>query len=175
MFNEDRVSSCICMEDKVSSDGPCIFRDLTGKASRGNKYLMVPFAWNGRVQYGYERCCNEREREIKIFEINRGYEMLVQVLNIERDEESELHYETEREEYLNKTVINDDKIIDWVLRQFTNGDWTKLMDSDKLYEIINGMMKNLEIMVYENNNNKLKVNKNNLVYKYVRYLFDDGG
>ena len=48
---------------------------------------------NGRVQYGYERCCNEREREIKIFEINRGYEMLVQVLDIERNEESELHYE----------------------------------------------------------------------------------
>ena len=80
----------------------------------------------------------------------------------------------EREEYLNKTVINDDKIIDWVLRQFTDGDWTKLIDHDRLYEIIDGMM-NLEIMVYENNNNKLKVNKNHLVYKYVRYLFDDGG
>ena len=81
----------------------------------------------------------------------------------------------ERAEYLNKTVINNDKIIDLVFRKITNGDWTKLMDSDKLHEIINGMMKDLETMVYENNNNKLKVNKNHLVYKYVRYLFDDGG
>ena len=40
-----------------------------------------------------------KEREIKIFEINRGYEMLVQVLETERDDE------IEREEYLNKTCL----------------------------------------------------------------------
>ena len=42
-----------------------------------------------RDRYGYERCCNERDREIKMFEINRGYEMLVQVLDMERDDERE--------------------------------------------------------------------------------------
>ena len=97
VFYEDRVSSGGGVEDKVSSYGLLVFCGLPG--SRGNKYLMVPFAWNGRVQCGYERCCNERERErerereIEIFEINRDYERLVQVLDIERDEKSELHGE----------------------------------------------------------------------------------
>ena len=131
--------------------------------------MVLPSAWNGRVQCGYESCCKEREREIKIVEVNRGYEMLVQVLDMERDDERE------REEYLNNTVINNDKIIDLVFRKTTDGDWITLMDHDRLYEIINGMMMNLAIMVYEKNNNKLKVDKNHLVYKYVRYLFDDGG
>ena len=75
----------------------------------------------------------------------------------------------------NKHLIYDDKIIDWVLRKFTNGDWTKLMDNDKFYEIINGIMKNLEIMVYYNNNNKSSISKKEKCYKKVRLLHDDGG
>ena len=58
-FYEDGVSSCGGVEDEGSSYGPLVFCGLPG---RGNKYLMVPFAWNGRVQWGYERCCNERKR-----------------------------------------------------------------------------------------------------------------
>ena len=44
VFYEDRVSSGDGVEDEVSSDGPLIFCGLPG---RGNRYLMVPFAWNG--------------------------------------------------------------------------------------------------------------------------------
>ena len=76
---------------------------------------------------------------------------------------------------VNQVSINNDKTIDLVFRKPTDGDWITLIDRDRLYEIINGMMQNLAIMVYENNNNKLKVDKNHLVYKYVRYIFDDGG
>ena len=38
------------MEDEVSSDGPLIFCGLAG---RGNRYLMVPFAWNEIVPVSY--------------------------------------------------------------------------------------------------------------------------
>ena len=75
----------------------------------------------------------------------------------------------------NNKVIYDDKIIDLVLRKITYGDWTKIIDSDKFYDIINGITKDIEVMVYYNNNNKFEVNKNDLCYKYVRYLYDDGG
>ena len=61
VFYEDRVSSGGDVEDEVSSDGPLIFCGLPGI---GNRYLMVPFVWNGRVQCGYEMCCNEREKLI---------------------------------------------------------------------------------------------------------------
>ena len=57
-----------------------------------------------------------------------------------------------------------------------HGGWIKTNNGAKFYEIIKGKMKDIEVMVYDkNNNNKLDVNKNHLVYKYVRCLFDDGG
>ena len=46
MSYEDRVSSGGCVEDEVSSYGPLVFCDLSGKARRGNKCFVVPFAWN---------------------------------------------------------------------------------------------------------------------------------
>ena len=57
-----------------------------------------------------------------------------------------------------------------------HGGWIKTNNSDKSYEITKGKMNDIEVMVYnKNDNNKLDVNKNHLCYKYVRYLFDDGG
>ena len=75
----------------------------------------------------------------------------------------------------NNNVIYDDKIIDLVLRKITYGDWTKLIDRDKFYDIIKCITTDMEKMVYYNDNNKYEVNKNDLCYKYIRYLFDDGG
>ena len=53
-FYEDRVSSGGGVEDKVSSYGPLVFCGLPG--SRGNRYLMVPFAWNGSCLLYTSRC-----------------------------------------------------------------------------------------------------------------------
>ena len=52
-----------------------------------------------------------------------------------------------------------------------HGGWIKTNNSDKFYEVIKGKMIDIEVMVYDkNNNNKLDVNKNGLCYKYVRYI-----
>ncbi len=156
---------------------------------------MLPFARNERVQGGYERCYEgERKREIEIFEINRGYEMLVQALYIERDEKSDLHCEIEIDEYVDKTVVNhknlpdvvinvveeyNEKITYLVLNKNTYGDRTEITNVDRFYELIG----NNSVKYYvdnghynnNNNNNKLKVDKNDLCYKHVRYLHDDRG
>ena len=66
----------------------------------------------------------------------------------------------------------------------TNGDGTKLTNVDKVYEIIkrnnpinyNGIMNDINLMgYYSNNKNVMYVDKNDLCYKYIRYLYDDGG
>ena len=72
------VMSLLYMGYKISGNNPLVSEMILksvsythldvykrqGKASRGNKYLMVPFAWNWRVQCGYERCCNVRNRDL---------------------------------------------------------------------------------------------------------------
>ncbi len=150
--------------------------------SRKSFNVAVPSAWSERENVIW--CCDERKRQIKIFEINRGYERLVQVLDIERDEKSELHYEIERDEYLDKTVIND-KITYLMLTNTTDGDGTKIPNLDQVYEMIkgnnpikyNGTMTEIEKMGYNNNNNnnKLSVSKNEKCYKKLRLLHDDEG
>ena len=42
---------------------------------------------------------------------------------------------------------------------------------------MNGIMKNVEVMVYynRNNNNKVSISKEEKCYKKVRLLHDDGG
>ena len=85
-----------------------------------------------------------------------------------------LHYETERDEYFDKTVIND-KITYLMLTNNTDGDWTKITNIDKVYEIIkgnnpinyNGIMNDIELMGYYNNNNKLSVSKNERINKWT--------
>ena len=55
------------------------------------------------------------------------------------------------------------------LKTNTYGDWTKINNSDRFYDLIKGKMTDIEVMVYNNNkNNKLDVIKNDLCYKYVR-------
>ena len=72
----------------------------------------MPFAWNEIVQGGYER---ERMREIEIFVVNRSYEMLVQSLDIERGEKSNLHCEIEMDDYFDNTAVNDANLPDVVI------------------------------------------------------------
>ena len=77
----------------------------------------------------------------------------------------------------NNKIIYDDKITDMMLREITEGDWTKLIDRDKFYDLMNGITEDLEIMVcyYSNNNDKLSISKKEKCYKKVRLLHDDGG
>ena len=59
---EDKVSSGSCVGDMVSQNSPLIFCGVLGSAKTYNKFV-VPFAWYVIGQWGYERYCDERERE----------------------------------------------------------------------------------------------------------------
>ena len=98
------------------------------------------------------RYCDERERkrEIEIFEINRGYEMLVQSLDIQIGEKIDLPCEIEMDDYFDDTVVNDENLPDVVmdiveeyadrmylmLNNNTDGDRTKITNVDGLYELM---------------------------------------
>ena len=71
----------------------------------------------------------------------------------------------------------DEKIIYLGVTTNTYGDWTKINNSDKVYETIRWKMSDIEVMVYYNNNNynKLSISKKEKYYKKVRLLHDDGG
>ena len=118
--------------------------------------------------------------------------MLVQVLDIERDEKSELHCEREIDEYFNNTVIKDNNLPDVVVEEYNNdkitylgvttntyGDGTRITNVDKVYEIIignnpiiyDGIMNDIELLgYYDNNINKLSVDKNDLYYKIYTHI-----
>ena len=81
----------------------------------------------------------------------RDSDRLVQVLDLERDEKSNLHCKREIDGYFNNIFINDnnlpdviveeynnDKITYMMLTKSTDGDWTKITNMDKVYEIIKG-------------------------------------
>ena len=68
----------------------------------------------------------------------------------------------------------------------TNGDWTIITYVDKFYEILvgnnpitcNALINDIELLDYYYNNDnstRLCVNNNDEYYKYVRYIYDDGG
>ena len=130
---------------------------------------LVPSAWNEResVRWHYdERRLNREwcsERETELYKVKRDYNELKERLN----DMKYLPVKIESDDsYLNNNnVTYDDKIIDLVFRKITYGDWTKLIDSDKLYDIINGTTKDIEIMVCNNNNNnKSCINKEEKCY-----------
>ena len=78
---------------------------------------------------------------------------------------------------------------DRMLNKNTDGDRTEMTNVDRLYEIIIMWGKPIKhcywIMetsentdrpsYYNNKNNKSKIDKNDLCFKYVRYLYYDGG
>ena len=69
-----------------------------------------------------------------------------------------------------------DKITYLVLTRITNGDGANITNVDRFYELIgNNGVKYYVDNGHNNNNNKWKVDKNDLCFKYIRYLYDDGG
>ena len=101
------------------------------------------------------------------------------------------------DDYFDNTVVNDNNLPDVVIdivneyddtndmgiTKNTNGDWTKVNNVGKVYEIIkrynpinyNGIMNDIELMGYYINNNELSVSKNDNCYIKIRLLYDDGG
>ena len=95
------------------------------------------------------------------------------MLDIERDEKSGLPGKIEMDNYFD----DDDKITDLMLNKNTNGNRIEITKVDGSDELMgnNGVKYYIDNGHYNNNNNKLCVDKNNLCFKYVRYLYDDGG
>ena len=62
-----------------------------------------------------------------------------------------------------------------VIGNNTDGDMTKINDVERFYDLT--IVEQFEILenYHNNNNNKLRVEKNEECYKYIRLLFDDGG
>ena len=103
------------------------------------------------------------------------------------------------DDYFDDTVVNDkhlpndvidvveeynDTITYLVVTKITDGDWTKITNADKVYERIKrnnpinytGIINDIEVMgYYLNGHNVMYVDKNDLCYKYVRLIYDDGG
>ena len=119
---------------------------------------LVPSAWNEREWHYGERDLDGEvcvDREIELYKLKRNY--------------------NELRKRLEGVKIKIDKIAYLTLTDNTNGDWTKLTNIEQVYEPIKGIMNDIEVRDYYNNNNKFDVNKNDLCYKYVRYIYDDGG
>ena len=102
------------------------------------------------------------------------------------------------DDYLDDTTVDDeqlpydvndivDEYDDITYLSLTNnikGDWTKITNVDKVYEIIirnnpidyYGIMKNTELTGhYIKNNNVMRVNKDENYYVKIRWIYDDGG
>ena len=69
--------------DAFSNNCPLSFCDVPGKARRCF-YDLVPSAWNDRKSMKW--CYDERyfDKKIELFEVNRGYNELVERVDIER-------------------------------------------------------------------------------------------
>ncbi len=122
--------------------------------------------------------------------------MLVQSLDIERGEKIDLPCEIKIDDYFDDAVVEDkhlpydvmnivkeyDDKTYLILTKNTDGDRTKITNVDGLYEImgdkyvVNYCVNILnESSHYNNNYNVMCVEKNELCYKYIRLLYDDGG
>ena len=69
----------------------------------------------------------------------------------------------------------DEKITDFILNKTTDGDRTKITNVDGFYEWIDKNDVKYYVDNGHNNNNKLYVDNNDVCYKYIRYIYDDGG
>ena len=90
--------------------------------------------------------------------------------------------------YIVMSVVEeyDEKITDFRLNKTTDRHQTKITDVDRCYDLIMmwnnpvnyyvGITEQFEVLEnYYIEFNKLSVDKNDLCYKYIRLLFDDGG
>ena len=114
----------------------------------------------------------------------------------EIDDIKYLPCEIDIDDYFDDTVVNDKNLPDVVmdiveeyddnedpmLTKNTEGDWTKNTKVDGFYEIMGDKyVVNYCVNVinecghYSNNYNIMYVDKNELCYKYIRLIYDDGG
>ena len=138
------------------------------------------------------------EREIELYKLKRNYDELrkrlegVKINNIKY-----LPVAREIENYFDDVFINNKHLPDVIVEEYkndetnyltltnnTDGDWTIVTYVDKVYEILignnpinyNGIMNGIKLMdCYNNYNNKWCVYNNDACYKYIRYIYDDGG
>ena len=111
----------------------------------------------------------EREKELEWFKINRGYGELIEKMNIKRIMISNVDIPcvVVDKDYIDDKYVPVGRISVLVVDEYdetitylgvttnTYGDWTKINNSDKGYEIIKGIMNDMEVMAYYiNNNNK---------------------
>ena len=86
------------------------------------------------------------------------------------------------DDVMNVVEEYDDKITDFMLSKNTDGDRTKSTNADWFYELM--VDKNVvnycanvinESSHYNDHRNVMYVDKNDLCYKYIRLIYDDGG
>ena len=165
---------------------PLLLEDMRSLSCSPKFYELVPSVWDGRESVIW--CYSERDldrelcidREIELFQLKRNYKELKERLELkEIDDIQYLPCKIEMDNYFDDVidiVEYNEKITYLVLTRITDGDRTKSTNVDRFYELIgdNGVKYYVD-NGHNNNNNKLKVHKNNLCFKYVRYLHDDGG
>ena len=127
------------------------------------------------------------EREIELYKLKRNYNELRERLEgVKINNIKYLPVEREIENYFDTIFVNDNDLPDVIVEEYkneripyltltnnTDGDWTIITHVDKIY---NGIMNGMKLMdYYNNNNNKWYVDNNDACYKYIRYIYDDGG
>ena len=141
-------------------------------------YNIVPSVCNNNDVESLIWYCGERDisgewyvnQVTELYNVNRKYDEWRESLTV----------------YLKNNVNNYlTKVINPIMNVFTDGDWTIITYVDKLYAILtgnnpinyNGLMDVIKVMddYYNDSNNKLSAYNNDACYKYVRYIYNDGG
>ena len=113
------------------------------------------------------------EREIEVYKVKRNYdELRERVVGVNYFDNNFINNNNDLSDVIVKEYKNE-KTSCLTLTNNTDGDWTILTDGDKIY--YNGIMDEVKLMGYYDNDNKLCVDNNDACYKYIRYLYDDGG
>ena len=139
-------------------------------------------------------CYDERyvDKKVKLFKVSRGYDELIQRLDIERVIDNKylpceiVSTAIDVIDYLlydkaNTAADNNDNetVIDITMTDRTKGDWT-VLDDNKLHNLITGNnpvdiveeYKNLDNL-YMNKNNIMCLEKNDLCKRKTRFLYND--
>ena len=118
-------------------------------------YNVIPSVWNDFISM---RWCYD-ERELEVYNLKRDYGELAEVL----------------EEYLNKNdLIFNTKVTDPILKKFTNGDLTDILNVDLLQDCFD-KMDDFDFWGYDTQSMSMCVNKIEKCYVKPRLIFDDGG
>ena len=174
IYGEPRCSQMLLLKGK----NPLLLEDMRSLNCSPNFYKSVPSAWNERESeiWCYGEGDIDREwciaSEIEVYELKRNYNKLRERIvgmnyfgNNNNKDLSDVIIKEYKNEKTNYLTLTDN----------TDGDWTILTDGDKIY--YNGIMDKIKLIGYydSNNYNNLYVDKNDESYKFIRYIYDDGG